>query len=147
MTFEGNFIFMKAGILHYNLYHLIIPNLIIMKTLNIDGLTIFEIKVLVQQGGKFVAFPNTVSVLLKKIKKTSTVYFIRPEESTFKYSAYFLFLNLIIGWWYLPWGPISLIKSLFYLFKGGKDVTLDILEILNENLPLYNPDIHYLQTA
>ncbi|MEN2401069.1 hypothetical protein GKZ90_0014880 [Flavobacterium sp. MC2016-06] len=116
-----------------------------MKILNIEGLTLFEIKQLVLQGGKFISFPYIASVFPKTLKKASNTYFIRPEESSFKYSLYFLFLNLSISWLALPWKPIYTLKSLFYDITGGKDVTLNVLAELCDNNPVYNPDIHYLK--
>ncbi|WP_278022335.1 hypothetical protein [Flavobacterium ginsengisoli] len=56
-----------------------------MKTNNIEGLTPFEINLLIQQGGKFIIFPFIISKMVKRIKETN-IYFIRPNESTFKYA-------------------------------------------------------------
>ncbi|MCD0472382.1 hypothetical protein [Flavobacterium sp. JAS] len=52
-----------------------------MKTENIEGLTLFEINLLIQQGGRFVMFPNLMTKL-----KSSTIYFVRPEEKIIKYA-------------------------------------------------------------
>ena len=43
--------------LHYN-NTTILQNQFIMKTENIEGLTLFEINLLIQQGGRFVTFSN-----------------------------------------------------------------------------------------
>lgn len=110
-----------------------------MKTNNIEGLTMFEINVLVQQGGRFVVFPNAISKLMKKIKG-SNVYFVRPEEHTFKYALKHFYLNLSAGWRLFPFGPIYVLKSLYFLVKGGKDYTDTILKDLNMNNPAYNPN-------
>lgn len=114
-----------------------------MKTNNTEGLTMFEINVLVQQGGRFVVFPNTISKLFKKFKR-SNIYFVRPEENTFKYALKHFFLNLTVSWKMFPLGPVYVIKSLYYLIKGGKDYTEAILDELNQNKPAYNPDIKFL---
>nr|WP_294783660.1 hypothetical protein [uncultured Flavobacterium sp.] len=107
-----------------------------MKTNNTEGLTMFEINVLVQQGGKFVAFPNAISKLFKRFK-LSNVYFIRPNETTFKYALKHFFLNLSLSWRIMPYAPIYMLKSLLYLLVGGKDYTLTILDDLNQN-SVYN---------
>ncbi|MBF4491868.1 hypothetical protein IR010_04885 [Flavobacterium sp. MR2016-29] len=117
-----------------------------MKTNNIEGLTLFEINVLIQQGGRFVIFPNTISNLFKKFK-CSNIYFVRPEENTFKYGLKHFFKNLAIGWRFFPSGPIYTLKSLFYLIKGGTDYTQIILDELDRDNPIYNPDLHYLKYA
>ena len=114
-----------------------------MKTNNTEGLTMFEINVLVQQGGKFVVFPNTISKLYKKFK-LSNVYFVRPNEHTFKYALKHFFLNLSLSWRIIPYGPIYVLKSIYYLIKGGKDYTQDILNELKNNNPIYHSDLQYL---
>jgi len=114
-----------------------------MKTNNIEGLTMFEINVLVQQGGRFVVFPNAMSKLMKKIKG-SNIYFVRPEEPTFKYALKHFFLNLSLSWRIIPYGPIYVLKSIYYLIKGGKDYTQDILNELKNSSPLSRPDLEYL---
>ncbi|MCV9929971.1 hypothetical protein OIU83_20085 [Flavobacterium sp. LS1R49] len=118
-----------------------------MKTKNTEGLTLFEIRQLIQQGGKFVAFPYTISALFMSFKKESAIYFIRPGENTFKYSCGYFLLNLTTGWWGLPFGPVHTISSLYYHIIGGKDCTQIILNDLEENNPEYIPDIRYLQFA
>lgn len=118
-----------------------------MKTKNTEGLTLFEIQQLVQQGGKFVVFPYTISALFMSFKKNSSVYFIRPDENTLKYSFGYFLSNLILGWWGLPFGPIYTISSLYYHIIGGKDCTTITLNDLEENNPVYEPDVHYLQFA
>jgi len=109
-----------------------------MKTNNIEGLTPFEINLLIQQGGKFIMFPFIVSEMVKKIKE-SNVYFIRPNEGTFKYAIKHFFLNLSLSMSIFPLAPIYIIKSLFYLMKGGKDYTETMLEDLNAKSPIYTP--------
>lgn len=109
-----------------------------MELKNIEGLKISEIKQLVQQGGKFVVFPYTVSFVLMTLKRSSSIYFIRPDENTFKYSFGYVLLNLVIGWWGIPWGPIYTIGALYSHIKGGKDFTHVVLSELIQNDPEAN---------
>ncbi|KAF2339058.1 hypothetical protein [Flavobacterium nitrogenifigens] len=111
-----------------------------MKTNNTEGLTMFEINVLIQQGGKFIIFPFIISKMVKKIKK-SNIYFIRPNEGTFKYALKHFFLNVSLSWRIFPFAPIYIAKSLFYLMKGGKDYTDTILKDLDTNRPIYTPHL------
>ncbi|QLC65533.1 hypothetical protein LPB248_04270 [Flavobacterium sp. LPB0248] len=103
-----------------------------MKTNNIEGLTMFEINVLIQQGGKFIMFPFIISEMVKRIKEPN-IYFIRPDEGTFKYALKHFFLNLSASWRSFPYTPIYVAKSFFYLMKGGKNYTETILKDLNSN--------------
>ncbi|MCR4030405.1 MULTISPECIES: hypothetical protein [Flavobacterium] len=109
-----------------------------MKTNNTEGLTMFEINVLIQQGAKFIVFPFIFSKMVKRIKE-SNIYFVRPNESTFKYALKHFYLNLSVSWRIFPYGPIYVLKSLFFLIKGGKDYTETILKDLSRNNPVYNP--------
>jgi hypothetical protein len=113
-----------------------------MKTNNIEGLTVFEINVLIQQGGKFVKFPY-LSGLVKKIK-SSNIYFVRPEEHSFKYALKHFFLNLKLSLDAFPNNPIYIIKSLFFFLRGGQDYTFNVLEYLNRTNFNYNSDLHNL---
>lgn len=105
-----------------------------MKTENIEGLTLFEINILIQQGGRFVMFPNLISKL-----KSSTIYFVRPEEKIFKYAFKHFLKNLSNGWRTFPLRPFYISKSLFYLAIGGRDYTHNILADLKQINPIYNP--------
>lgn len=109
-----------------------------MKTNNTDDLTLFEINVLIQQGGKFIMFPFIISEMVKRAKEPN-IYFIRPNEGTFKYALKHFFLNLSISWRSFPYAPIYIAKSFFYLVKGGKDYTETILKDLNSDKSINKP--------
>jgi len=111
-----------------------------MKTENIEGLTLFEINLLIQQGGKFVMFPNVMTK-----SKSSTIYFIRPEEKIYKYAVKHFFRNLSNFWRTFPLRPFYASKSLFYLAIGGRDYTHNILAELKQINPIYNPNLYCLQ--
>ena len=111
-----------------------------MKTENIEGLTLFEINMLLQQGGKFVMFPN----LMTKTK-SSTIYFVRPEEKIFKYSLRHFLKNFKNAWRILPLRPFYVSKSLFYLAIGGRVYTHNILANLNQINAIDNHNLYCLQ--
>ena len=109
-----------------------------MKIKNTEGLSVSQIRDLVQQGGKFVIFPYTISFLIMTLRRSSDIYFIRPDENTFKYSYGYVLLNLIVGWWGIPWGPIYTIGALYNHVTGGKDFTEAVLSELIQNDPEAN---------
>jgi hypothetical protein len=39
--------------------------------------------------------------------------------------------TLAAGWWGIPFGPIFSVMALFNNLKGGKDVTKEVMSILN----------------
>jgi hypothetical protein len=93
----------------------------------IEGLSDAEIHELVQQGGKFVYFKYTISIVLMTFKRSSDIFFIRPGEGTFGKSLPYTVLTMLLGWWGIPWGPIYSIGSLYTNLSGGEDVTADIV--------------------
>lgn len=106
-----------------------------MQIKNIDGLSVSQIKQLVNQGAKFVIFPYTISIVLATFKRSSSIYFIRPNENSIKYSYGHVGVNLLFGWWGIPWGPIYTIGAAYNHVTGGKDVTQEIVSHLVQNDP------------
>lgn len=97
------------------------------KILNIDGMTVEEIQREVDRGAKFVIFQYCVSIILMTFKRPSEIYFIRAGEGAMKHSIGFSVLSFVLGWWGFPWGPIYTIGALATNFKGGKDVTREVM--------------------
>lgn len=113
-----------------------------MKANNIEGLTPFEINLLVQQGGKFVMFPY-LSGLVRKFK-FSNIYFVRPGEHSLKYAFKHFFTNANLTLDNFPFWPVNIFKSIYFLIIGGKDYTLNILEDLNNRKSIYNSQLYDL---
>jgi hypothetical protein len=109
-----------------------------MQIKNIQNLKVSEIKQLVQQGGKFVIFPYTISFVIMTLRRNSDIYFIRPDEGTFKYSYGYILLNFFIGWWGFPWGPIYTISAIYKHIIGGNNVTQIVLSDLMQRDPEVN---------
>ena len=81
----------------------------------------------IQQGGKFVMYQYCISLLVITFKRSSKIYFISHEQNTIIKGLPFTLLSLVLGWWGIPWGPIYTIQSIWINFKGGKDVTSQVL--------------------
>lgn len=99
---------------------------------NIDGLSVQQVRDMVNQGGKFVIFPYTISIVLATFKRSSDIYFIKPGESSAKYGFGFIITNLLLGWWGIPWGPIYTIGSLAAHIGGGKNVTAEVMSSISQ---------------
>ena len=106
-----------------------------MKIKNIEGLSVAQINNMVNQGGKFVIFPYTVSIAVMTFKRSSSIYFIKNGESTIKYSSKHVLTNLVMGWWGLPWGPIYTIGAIITQSEGGKNVTNEVMSSLRQSNP------------
>ena len=102
-----------------------------MRIKGIENLSNEEINKLLELGGKFVVFPYAISILIMTFKRSSDIYFLKPNESAIKYGYKFLLISLFAGWWGIPWGPIYTIQSIVKAFSGT-DVTKELLEELNK---------------
>lgn len=100
------------------------------KLRNTEGLSTQDITEMVNQGGKFVVFEYTISILIMTFKRSSDIFFIRPGEGTFSKSIVYTLISFILGWWGIPWGPIYTIGSIFTNLGGGKNITPDIMSHL-----------------
>jgi len=85
----------------------------------------------IMRGGKFVVFEYCISLLIVTFKQPSSIYYVRPGEGTFGKSALFTAVTLLLGWWGIPWGPIYSIAALVTNLKGGKDVTMEIMNAID----------------
>ena len=86
-----------------------------------------ELQQEIQQGGKFVMYQYCISLLVITFRRSSNVYFISHEQNAVVKGLPFTLLSLVLGWWGIPWGPIYTIQSVWVNFKGGKEVTQEVL--------------------
>lgn len=98
---------------------------------NLDGRSVDEVNRQLAQGARFVYFSYTISIIVLTFKRSSDVYFIPAGESSIKYSIGWTLLTFFLGWWGIPWGPIYTIGSLYTNLSGGKDVTDEVINMVN----------------
>ena len=110
---------------------------------NIEGLSGSEIRNLVAQGGKFVMYKYCISVVIMTFNRPSDFHFIHPGKNRITPGLGYLFTNLFLGWWGIPWGPIYTIGNIATILRGGKDYTTEILAHLNQNDPTYGAGTTY----
>ena len=101
-----------------------------MKIEEISQLSISELNKELARGAKFVQFSYTISIVVMTFKHYSNVYFIRQGDSISADRWIYTLINLIFGWWGIPFGPIYTIWSLIENAKG-KDITADVISALN----------------
>ena len=97
-----------------------------MKILGIEGLTTQQVNEDLNNGGKFVIYRYTVSIIVLTFRRSSDVYFIRPGQNAVIKGLGWTILTFLLGWWGIPWGPIYSIGCLGTNLSGGKDVTKEI---------------------
>ena len=98
---------------------------------NLNGLTIEQVNSEIQCGGRFVMFQYTVSLIVVTLQRSSDIYFIPGDEKSLSKGLPFTLVSLFFGWWGLPWGPIRTIGSLSCNLSGGKDVTQEVLGLMD----------------
>jgi hypothetical protein len=81
----------------------------------------------IQQGGRFVMYQYCISLLVITFRRSSNIYFVSHEDNAVVKGLPFTLLSLVSGWWGIPWGPIYTIQSIWVNFKGGKDVTNEVV--------------------
>ena len=101
-----------------------------MELRGVDGMSVGEVEDLVRQGGRFVMFTYTISLLVMTFRRPTAVHFIRPGEGTFGKHLPYTLLSLLLGWWGIPWGFIYTPWTVIENLSGGKDVTPDVMASL-----------------
>lgn len=86
-----------------------------------------QLRDILKDGGKVVAYAYTISILIMTFKRSSELYLYRSGENRVQSGLFFSLITLLLGWWGIPWGPIYSIQSLWQNFSGGIDVTKEIL--------------------
>lgn len=98
---------------------------------NLNDLSPEQVGSELQRGARFVMYQYTISLILITFQRSSDIYFIPANESTVTKGLPFTFLSFALGWWGLPWGPIRTIQSLVSNFSGGKDVTQEVIGLMD----------------
>lgn len=110
------------------------------KIKGLENLSDEEINEALSNGAQFVVFRYTISLVLMTFRRSSDIYFIKSGEPTFSKSIGYTLINLLLGWWGIPWGPIYTIGSLITNMGGGKDVTKEVLLAMNQE-PAKNREV------
>lgn len=98
-----------------------------MQIKGIDGLSLEDLHREIAGGGRFVFYKYCVSVIVLTFQRPSDIYFVRGGESAFAKGLGYSALTLLLGWWGIPWGPIYSVGALATNFRGGHDVTNEVL--------------------
>lgn len=85
-------------------------------------------------GGRFVTYQYILPrPIIKPTRRLSKVYFIDKHSNPSMYAYKFNWINYLIGWWGLPYGPMFCYNSIRLNKKGGLDVTADVYANLEQN--------------
>lgn len=98
---------------------------------NLRDLSAEQVKREIQRGARFVMYQYTISLIVVTMQRSSDIYFISADESGAEKALPFTFVSLIFGWWGLPWGPLRTIRSISCNLSGGKDVTHEVMSLMD----------------
>ena len=96
----------------------------------ISKLSVEELNNELANGARFVQFSYTISVVVMTFKRYSKIYFIRKGDSMSADRLPYTLINLFLGWWGIPFGPIYTIWSIVEN-ANGKDVTEEVINAIN----------------
>ena len=102
------------------------------KIIGLEGMTVEDVNRELASGAKFIVFLYCFSIVILSFKRSSSIYFIKSGENTLGKSFKFTLISLFLGWWGLPWGIIYTIQSLWTNFRGGQDVTPQVMSALRQ---------------
>ena len=91
-----------------------------------------EIRYELQRGGRVVSYQYCISVILISFRRSSKLFLIREGESKSAKGLPYTLLSCLLGWWGIPWGPIWTVSTIVKNFRGGIDVTDEIMNALHE---------------
>lgn len=103
-----------------------------MKIIGLEGISGSELNSELQRGAKFVSYQYCISLLVVTFKRFSDIYFVRAGERDLGRNVGFCAISLLLGWWGIPWGPIYTVGSLMTNFKGGKNLTQEVVASLSQ---------------
>ena len=101
-----------------------------MRFKGLKGLTGERLRTEIENGTRFVVFQYCISIIVLTFKRGSAIYFVRSGESAVGKGLIYTLISLLLGWWGIPWGPIWTIQSLIVNFKGGRDITAEVVAAL-----------------
>lgn len=101
-----------------------------MKIKNTGGLSVDDVEQLVNNGGRFVYYPYTLSLGLFSFRLKSALYLIRPGQKKTGLRSFFILLSALFGWWGIPYGPKYTAKAIRTNFRGGKNMTHEVMAVI-----------------
>lgn len=98
----------------------------------IEGLSTDQINDELSRGARFVVYEYCMSCIIITLRRSSKIHFIKAGESGVQYGILYCMISLVLGWWGIPWGPIYTIAAVITNFRGGRDVTQELLTKINQ---------------
>lgn len=84
-----------------------------------------EIRMQVQAGGKFVSFEYCLSFFFRTAKRSSKIYFIKPNDNDFAKKIGYSAISMLLGWL----SPLKSVQTIRTNLAGGRNVTQEVLAL------------------
>lgn len=82
----------------------------------------------VMDGTRFVTIPFVISIVILSFQRNmGGVHEVRTGAYPIGKMVPAALITILVGFWGLPFGVIYSILTCFYLWKGGRDATLEVL--------------------
>jgi hypothetical protein len=98
-----------------------------MKIVGLDDISTITLQQELQNGAKFVTYSYCISIIIMTFRRSSDIYYIRPQMGSVGKGFVYTLISLLVGWWGIPWGPIYTIGALVTNLRGGKDITQEVV--------------------
>lgn len=101
----------------------------------VEGLSVEHVQDQVRQGARFIVYGYCLSFLVITLRRSSDIQFVRAGESPALKGLKYTLLSLFLGWWGFPWGFIYTPMVVLQNLAGGKDVTVEVMNMLGGGMP------------
>lgn len=96
-----------------------------------ETLTDEQFSAAIANGGRFVVYSYSISLVFVTFRQSSAVHLVRADETGIWNGIPYTLLSLVAGWWGFPFGPIFTVMSIYRNSVGGLDVTDEVLGSLD----------------
>ena len=90
----------------------------------------------IAMGYRYVIYQYTVSVFIYTATRPTKVFRTQSRKAAWVKGLPYSVVCLLFGWWHVP-GILSNVGSLYHNFKGGVDVSAEVLEYIRQQDPMY----------
>ncbi len=104
-----------------------------MKIVGLENLTVSELNDELKKGAQFICYQYCISVGIMTMRRSSRTFFIKGDSNKIVKGLRYSLLTFLVGWWGIPWGPIYTVQSIWINFKGGHDITGEVLRAFAES--------------
>ncbi len=103
------------------------------KIIGIDGMSIADLHQAVDEGGRFVIYQYTISIIIMTFRRSTNIHFIPTSGKRVAKGIPLTILSAILGWWGIPWGPIYTVGVIIDNLSGGKNVTKEVMASIDQS--------------